>query len=476
MLIRATLKYLPAQVLAPLAQLASVLAWTHWLPPADLGLFTLVTVAQEMAYVFCLGWFSIYALRYMPSESDTLGRERYAGTENAVVIGSCLASLVAAVLAVATLPGEAPSGWHTLLIGAYFATRGLNMHYAERARAQQAYSAYTLLQSVGPLGGLALGLLALSHAEPTAWLLLGCYTAAQALGMLAALPLLGMDFRVRRPDPALLRAALTFGLPMLGLGVLQWVAENYIRYLVQWQSGAAALGLMVVGWSLGRRCAAVASMTVVTAAFPLAARLFNEGRRADALAQLGTNAAMVIAVLAPVTAALALLGPAIVALTAAPQYRDITADLLGLAVLGGAVRNLHVHVTDQLMVLDHRMRMAAWIDVIEIAACAAASLIGLVLYGLRGAVLGQALGSLLTLGVSIHWAHKHLGLVWPWRESLKVLAATTVMFAVLTGLGTPPTLQGLLVGTLVGALTYALCMAFAFWPHCRRAVRTWRAS
>ena len=476
MLIRHTLKYLPAQLMSPAAQLVSMILWTHWLTPADMGLFTLVTVAQEMAYVFCLGWFSVYALRYLPAETDLAGRQRYLGTENVVVLGSIGASLVAGLVVAATLPLDPSFSLHALVVGGYFASRALNMHYAERARAQQGFVAYTLLQSIGPVGGLALGWLAFQHMAANAWVLLGCYASAQALGTLLALPLLGMQLRLVRPDPALLRAAIGFGFPILGLGVLGWVAENYIRYLVQWQAGAATLGMMIVGWSLGRRCAAVASMLVATAAFPLASRLLNEGRREEALAQLGINAALVLAVLLPVTAALALLGPALVSLTVASQYRDITAEMLGLAVLGGALRNLHAHVTDQLMVLDRRIRMAAEIDVIEIVACAAASFAGLMLYGLRGAVLGQALGSLVTLAVSMHWARKHLGLVWPWRESLKVLLATAVMVAGLAWLNPPPTAAGLVVGTVVGALAYGACMALLFWPECRRLVRTWRAS
>ncbi len=56
MLIAHTLKYLPAQLLAPLAQVASVVLWTHWLAPQEMGVFTLVSVTQEMAYLGCLGW------------------------------------------------------------------------------------------------------------------------------------------------------------------------------------------------------------------------------------------------------------------------------------------------------------------------------------------------------------------------------------------------------------------------------------
>ena len=475
MLIRATLKYLPAQVLAPLAQLASVILWTHWLAPAGMGLFTLVTVAQEIAYGVGLGWFSVYALRYLPAADDLAARQRYLGAENAVVLGSVAASAIAAAIVVGSFPAGDASWARVGVVGLYFATRAFNLHYAERARAQQAYLAYTLLQSTGPLGGLALGWLALQSIAATPWVLLSAYALAQALGTLVALPMIGLRARLVRPDAALLRAALGFGMPMLGLGVLAWWAENYIRYVVQWQAGAVALGVMVVGWSLGRRCAAVASMLVVTAAFPLAARLLNEGRRAQALAQLRINATLVLAVLVPVSAALALLGPALVALTVALPYRSATAALLGLAVIGGAIRNLRVHTTDQLLVLDRRMRRAAQIDVIEIVACTLASLAGLAWHGVTGAVIGQGLGSLLTLALGISWARRISGLDWPWVDTVKVSAAAAAMGAVLHATGPWTGASGLALGAGLGATVYAASLALLFAPHLRRAWAAGRA-
>lgn len=470
MLIGATLKYLPAQLLGQLAQLVSVILWTHWLAPGELAAYTLVTVAQEMAYVVCLGWFAVYALRYLPPPGDAAGRLRYLGTENVVVLASVAAGMLAAVLVSLTLPPHARVATGTLAIGLFFVTRAINMHYAERARAQSAFLAYTLLQTVGPIGGLALGWLAFQRAAPDAWLLLFSYAAAQALGSVLALPLMGMHWRLARPDAALLRAAIGFGLPLIALGALSWAAENTIRYLVQWQSGATALGLMIVGWSLGRRCASVASMLVATAAFPLAARLMNDGRRDEALVQLRMNAVLVVAVLAPVTAAVAWLGPALVTLVVAPDYRETSAGLLALATLGGALRNLHLHVTDQLMVLDRRWRMAAEINGVEIVLCGAAILVGLASHGLHGALAGQALGSLATLALSMHWARRHLGLQWPWLDTLRVLVATACMAAALQWLHAGSSVRGLVAGAALGASVYGVVLALLFATPLRQAL------
>jgi O-antigen/teichoic acid export membrane protein len=472
MLIGHTLRYLPAQLLSPLAQLVSVILWTHWLAPQEMGVFTLVTVTQEIAYLACLGWFAIYALRYLPPPGDGAALQRYLGTENSVVLASVGLSAVVAAATWFTLPGQQPFWASTLTLTLFFATKAVNAHYAERARAQSAFLAYSLLQVVGPVGGLALGWLLLhQQAPPSALLLLGAYAAAQALGTALALPGLGMQWRLQRPDWPLLRTAARFGGPVLMLSALGWVAENYIRYLVQWHSGATALGLMIVGWSLGRRCAAVASTLVTTAAFPLAARLLNDNRRDEALRQLALNAALMLGVLLPITAALQVLGPTLVALCVAPQYQQVTGELMGLAVLGGAVRNLHMHTTDQLMVLERRIRMVAQIDLVEIVLCAAASLAGLAWDGLRGALIGQALGSLAALALSLAWAQGRLGLRWPWLASAKLAAATALMLLALARLNPAHDALGLALGTVTGGLVYLGACALAFAPALHRLWR-----
>ena len=480
MLISHTLKYLPAQLLAPLAQLASMILWTHWLTPAEMGLFTLVSVTQEIAYLGCLGWFAVYVLRYLPPHSDPAARLRLLATENSVVLASLAASATVAALTAALLPGAQSWAGSAWAIAAFFGSKAVSTHYAERARAQSSFIAYTLLQISGPLGGLLLGWLAMQHLAPTAMVLLLAYAVAQGLGVLLALPSLGMSWRLPRPDAALLRAAWAFGGPVLGLSALGWVAENYIRYLVQWHSGAAALGLMIVGWSLGRRCAAVAATLVTTASFPLAARLLNENRREEALSHLSLNAALMVGVLMPVTAALELLGPALVKLFVAVEYQEMTGELLSLSVLAGAVRNLHMHTTDQLMVLERRIGMLAKVDVFEIVLCAALSLAGLLLQGLHGAVIGQALGSLCTLVLSGWLARRYMAFEWPWMPSVKVAVATAVMVGALVLFDT---FHGGQVGTValaeaivLAVLVYAVASALLFWPALRAALALRRSA
>jgi len=477
MLIKHTLRYLPAQLLSPLAQLASMVLWTHWLTPKEMGIYTLVTVTQELAYLGCLGWFSVYLLRFWPgADADHAAqRTRMLLTENALVLASLALSALAAAATAWALPGDQAWGASALAVAAFFATKAVSAHYAERARAQAAFISYTLLQTAGPLGGLLLGWLAMVHLQPTAVVLLSAYALAQGIGVMLALPALGVLWKRPQLDRELLRVAFAFGGPVLGLSALGWVAENYIRYLVQWHSGATALGLMIVGWALGRRAAAVAATLVTTASFPLAARMLNDNRRDEALRHLVLNAALMVGVLLPVTVAIEVLGPSLVQLFVAQEYRAMTTDLLAISVIAGALRNLHVHTTDQLMVLERKIGMLARVDVFEIVLCAGLSLAGLMLEGLRGAVLGQALGSLATVVLSGWLAHRHLGFVWPWRDTAKIAVATAAMLAVLQLAPNGQNAMSLVFATLLGTLAYAGALALIYSPQWRRLLATHRA-
>jgi peptidoglycan biosynthesis protein MviN/MurJ (putative lipid II flippase) len=130
-----------------------------------------------------------------------------------------------------------------------------------------------------------------------------------------------------------------------------------------------------------------------------------------------------------------------------------------------------MHTTDQLMVLERRIGMLARVDVVEIVLCAGLSLAGLLLEGVQGAVVGQALGSLATLGLSMWLARRHLGFVWPWFATAKIVAATVVMLLALYLLHASHDALGLGLACAVGTLTYGLACAVCFAPDLKRMLR-----
>lgn len=460
MLIRQTLLYLPAQFLAPAAQFVSMALWTWWLEPAEMGVFALVAATQELAYLASLSWISVYLLRYLPGVSEPANVDRVLGTETTVLLLALAPQALAAVLTLAVI--DAAGGTALLAaVAAYYVTRSAAVHYAERARAQNAILAYTILQAGGPVGGLVLGLAAVMAADPTATVLLAAYAIAQALTVLLALPLIGVR-RPRLPDREVIRAAAGYGGPVLLLSGLGWLAENNIRYVVEHAAGAAAFGLLAVGWGLGRRAASFAAMLVTAAAFPLAARLINAGDRESALRQMGINAALLAGVLLPAVTGLVFVGGPLTDLVVAEPYRAVTRSVLALAALSGAIHFLHVHVTGQLFILERRFRYAALVDGVEVVATTAGSAIGLATHGLVGAVAGAAVGSAIAGAVSLVLAMGPLGLRLPLADLGRVAAATAVMALGLSALPTLEGVVGLAIMVAAGGALYTAALALLY--------------
>jgi O-antigen/teichoic acid export membrane protein len=467
MLIRQTIRYLPAQLLSPAFQLLSMVVWTYFLPPAEMGSYVLITATQEFAYLLALSWFSVYALRFMPFERGRSERRDFLNTEAAIVGLSIPISLIAAVATVAIIDVTHLTWQTVLVIAFFFATRGINTHYSERARAQSNIFAYTLLQIVGPILGFGIGLALLTWWQSTSEALILAYGIAQLIANLVAAPLIGVAILPRRIDRSILRAAFAYGGPILLLYGLGWIAENNFRYVVGHISGAAAFGLMAVGWGLGRRCASFGAMLVAAAAFPIAARLLNEGKRAEALQQLATNAALLIGVMAPTVVGIAMISTPATDLLIAEPYREMTKAILGLSALAAAIRFLHVHVSDQIFILEKRLSYAGIVDVVEIIAAVVLTTAGLLLYGPIGAVIGTALGSALAAFASMYLAIRKLDFILPVLDIAKVTAATGVMALGLATIPTAQSITGLVLTILLGMVLYTVAIVIAYRGEAR---------
>ena len=107
MLLRQTLLYLPAPVLAPASQVIAALVWTHWLAPGPYGLLTFLLASQDLVFLTCVSWWTHYAMRYAgglgPGARDTFAASEapvlaLTGVAQVAVTLGLLAYLVYALL------------------------------------------------------------------------------------------------------------------------------------------------------------------------------------------------------------------------------------------------------------------------------------------------------------------------------------------------------------------------------------------
>ncbi|MGL4323864.1 MAG: lipopolysaccharide biosynthesis protein [Beijerinckiaceae bacterium] len=462
MLLRQTLMYLPAQLLAPLFLFVAAVVWTHVMPPGPYGVLMFIMAFQELAFYFALSWWSLTVLRYRDAFDAGSQRDHFQRTETTILYISIVVQ-IAFVAILLPLLGEKPDAELIIIACAFVVTRSLLQHFSERARAGGDVPCYTVAQVAGPVVGLALGLIftKIWGARP-AMALLG-YALAQA----AILPWVwvrsGAGFTPGRPGTDVIGAVLRYGLPLFFGGLLTWVSVNGIRVVVEHLRGAVELGLISVGWGLGQRLSSTAAMLVTAAAFPLAVQSFNAGDKAQGVAQIALNGSLLTGILAPAAAGIFLINEPLVKWLVAEPYWAVTIAVLPLALLSGVLRNLRVHFADQVFLLHERTGWAVTITVMEAVATIIGCVAGVYFGGTVGAVAGATAAHGVMTAFGFYLAVALLGLRIRWGDMARIALATAVMSAGVWAVrGLAAGWPGMAIAVAVGAALYSLALVLLY--------------
>lgn len=473
MLIRQTLAYLPSQLFGPLLQFAAVITLTHFLTPADYGLTMLVFTTQELIFLICLFWWTSYLQRYAGQFDSPEDQQRFRATENAVLLASSALQVVATLI-ISALTGAALTADVLLVASLFVVTRSFLGYLSERARFEVRIADFTILQIAPPLFGLILSVAGLELLGPRPGLVLGAFAAVQiAVGVV-----MGFRFGVfrlaLRADRAILAAAMGLGVAMIFAGALQWGAANGIRFVVQAMGGAEQLGLLSVSWGIAQRLAAMAGMLVTAAAYPLAVRAMHAGDTEGARAQISANSVLLLLVMAPAVAGVIAIDAPMMRLLVAPEFQAVSIAILPAAIIAAGVRNMRVHGWDQLYLLFEAQPAMLTLGAIEVVFLTLGSALGLYLDGVYGAVLANALVTVLAAVADYFYLRARFGLHAPFGRYARIVLAALLMLAGLRltgafGWGIAPTWGSIALAVVEGALIYVAAIAL-FFPQERAQV------
>jgi O-antigen/teichoic acid export membrane protein len=462
---------MPAGLLGPLIQLATIVILTHWLRPAELGVYALAVAVQDLAQIVTLSWWSQYILRYL-DDARPDSRAAQDRTEIAVLVGATVLQILAVAGAMILI--AAPEPPDPLLLAAVAlagAVRALVGHWSVRARAAEQIGLYALAQIGGPGLTLVLTLAAFAVVTPSATIVF----LAMALGhAIVAVPLAG---RARyasaavRLDRTLLAAAFRYGIfTTLGAG-LAWVSMQSVRFVTDVALGAWAVGLLHVGWGVGQRLSTQLGVLATQALFPIAAgKARSEGIEAG-VRQLAPAAPVLLAVLTPAVIAAFLLAEPAAALLVAAEYQSATATILPIATLAGAIRVFRHHYLDEVLQLAEEPHLMAKLDGLEAGLALLLSAIGAVAYGLTGAVLGALAATTVATLAGWRLIARRYGTPLTPRDALAAGGASAAMVLALALMPAPMGLVGLLgTGALAGA-AYAAVFAAIDYKRARTLLR-----
>jgi O-antigen/teichoic acid export membrane protein len=430
MLIRQTILYLPAQIVAPLVQFASVLIWSHLLAPQQLGVVTLLVAVQEISYLLFFGWWSMSMLRFISSYMEPAARRDFLGSELVAMLGAAaLQSLALVPVLILAFPGLL--GPETVVLAlVYMVTRSVNDYLVDRARAEARIALYTLVQTVGPVMGFLVGLLGIWRLGPSAHAVLAGFVVAQMIGITSSLILSDFCRSLHGGSRVILKQAIGFGGLQSIARLLAVVAINAPRLILAATLGVSAVGMFAVGYSLGIRASSFAVTLVTAGAYPLVVKKMNQEGPEAAFRQLSQNMVLVALVVAPVAFGLIGVNASVVHLLVDKQYQAVTLAVLPLATVGGLFRYLRAHTSDQVFLLNLKPGYGNWVALVDLIVAAGSVWIGVQWLGVVGAALGPMVAGLATFVMSFALSRFRFGFHAPLGAFARIGAAGAIMGAV----------------------------------------------
>ncbi len=464
MLLRQTLLYLPAQLLGPLVQFIAAIIWTHFLSAHEYGDLMIILSVQDLVFLLCMSWWTHYTMRYLADK--TTDTQDFQAQENTILF---IVSLIQALITfgIVSLFVEHIS-LHVIILTVLFSiSKCILTHLAERARLRGRIVDYSMTQMIGPVFGTILGFLLLLKFGGGIISVLQGFVIAQIISLVIVWVRLGFGWSIAKPSVALLKRALTYGLPLLVAGGLAWVSINGIRLIVQHVQSAADVGLLSVGWGLGQRIISVMAMLVTSASYPLALGFMNNGEREKSFEQVSLNGALLIGLILPTIIGVLFISPLVIKLMVGAAFQDATYIILPIAVLAAGLRNMRVHFLDQIFMLAEKPSILLRVNILEVVVTMLACYIGLMMFGLSGAALGCLFGTFI--GTVVCWLNAvSLGLKLPILHLNKIGVASIVMAFTLylvpfgTGYG------ALIFQIIVGAFVYSIVNIILFWGELKR--------
>jgi O-antigen/teichoic acid export membrane protein len=276
-------RYLPVRFIPALTSLITVPLFTSAIAEADYGAFYLINSITTLGAAVGTAWLSSSAIRfYWPAKRE--GRlDAYTST----VLWSALAGLVsvAAVVGVGAVIARDSIGATVMRLVpiaiAYFVLNYLVTVLMQVLRAANRASAFARLSIVTTLLCTALSIV---FVVPLKWGAAGIF-AGVGLGSAIMLPFVLSALRneghlgPRNVDRSLVREFLSYGMPLVPVGISSWILVLIDRFIIEWAHGTAQVGLYSVAYGLGEKIMALLTMPLILTITPMLTQTFeNQGQ------------------------------------------------------------------------------------------------------------------------------------------------------------------------------------------------------
>ncbi len=439
MLIRDSALYAAGKLLPGLLGMATTALLTRLLDPADYGLYGLALVVATFGSTLVFDWLGLAYLRVAQGAPDAFG--------TVAVLFAGLAAVTAAGAAMAWAAGwlAGPAGLAVagglLLMGCYAA-----FELAARLPVARFQPGRFVVMNGGR------GLLSLLGAAGAAWLTRdpAWTVCGTALGTACGVLLGG---RLGRPafDTALARRLLGFGLPLAVSMALAGIATSGVRGLLEALASAEALGLYTAAFLLVQNTLSVVAAGIASAGYPVAIRALERGDDAAARRQVAANWSLLLAVLAPMAAGMAITAPGLAAALVGPHYVAGVAELTPWLAAAGFFAGVRAHGLDHVFQLGERPACLAGVTALGAVLAVGLTVVLVPRFGPMGAAAAAVTGSACSCVMALVWGWRVWRVRFPTGEVARVGGACAVMAVAVCGMP-----GGLAAEVLAGVASYAV--------------------
>ena len=469
------LSFAPAYLIPMLAMLVGIYVITRILPPEQYGMYALVMSLMALCQAALFSWLDIGAKRFYERVART-GQMPVLNTTIYLGMGLSTIAFLGICLAGFSLVSISPSMQTLLWIGAAVVlARQLAQISKVFELATLSRTRYMIMECGETIVGVAAGLaLCWFAGMGPAGILLGMLVGA-AVVVLFDVSRTRARLRGGRFDPQLQRQVIGFGAPIALAFLVEYIAASSDRLLVQFFLGSDALGLYAVSYSIAERAVMAVFLAVNVASYPMLLRAFERHGREGAQEQARENAEIMITIALPAWGGFTIASTHIATVLVGADYTASAAQMMPLIGLAIFLCGLRSHYFSHAL----HITRSTWGFMI---ATVPAALINIVLnvillprVGLMGAVWSSIIAYFFGLIISVWQSYRTFPMPIPLRETLKALAATIVMCAVIRLISFPHDAIGLMSLMATGGLIYAvLTLLFDIGGMRRRTVVAWQ--
>ena len=449
MLIRHSVVYVGAKILAGLLGMLTTAVLTHVLDPQVYGLYALTLVVMTFASNLAFDWLGLAFLRVYQSRQDgplvisTFVQIFFGiGGLTAAILLLCWAfGLLSGVHGPAYVMGLVmcwSSAWFELVSRfeianfrpkRYFVMNGVR---AACVFVGAAGLAWLTGNPIAAAAGTAVGTLGGA--------LLGGYR--------------GWRFGRLAFDPALARSVLAFGLPLAVSMALASAMDAGTRWLVHMLGTLEALGLYTATLMLVQNTIVLSAGGISSAGYSLAVQAVESGDTEQARRQLLANGSLLLAVLAPAAVGMSLTAHGIAVTLVGPQFVEAVAQLTPWVAAGAFFWAFRAHYLEHAFHLGKRPNLQ-----VRVTGLGAVIALGLCFplvprFGALGAAIAVTIAMAVSSVHAVIEGRRAYPVPLPLNAASRILVACLVMAGCvkLVPLGGTP---GFIVQVVVGAVSYS---------------------